>query len=296
MNRDPFSYCHPAVNFIFFLGTICLGVAIQHPVYILVSLICGITYYLLIHGPGGLKLILGLLPWFMIMTLINPLFNTQGETLLFFLFGRPYTLEALWYGADLSAIFMAMTVWFGCCHAVLTGDKLTALFGNLAPSLSLLVVMVLRMIPNLIRKGRQITGARKSIGKGSNEQSSYMEKVNDAMTILSTLTSWSLEGGVVTGDSMRSRGYGCGKRTSFQLSLLTNRDCLLILAMIPMLIMVFAALMCGHTAAVFTPRPEITPIRGFGFSSLITYGAYLLIPTVLHIKEAIRWHISRSKI
>lgn len=39
---------------------------------------------------------------------INPLFNTQGETLLFFLFGRPYTLEALWYGADLSAIFMAI--------------------------------------------------------------------------------------------------------------------------------------------------------------------------------------------
>ena len=296
MNRDAFSCCHPAVNFIFFLGAICLGVAIQHPVYILVSLLCGITYYLLLHGPGGRKLILGLLPWFMIMTLINPLFNTQGETLLFFLFGRPYTLEALFYGADLAAIFMTMTVWFGCCHAVLTGDKLTVLFGNLAPSLSLLVVMVLRMIPNLIRKGRQITGARKSIGKGSNEQSTYMEKVHDGMTILSTLTSWALEGGVVTGDSMRSRGYGCAKRTNFQLYPLTNRDRLLISAMIPLMILVFAALIGGHTTAVFTPTTQITPLGGFGLVGLIAYCAYLLIPTGLQIKETIQWHISRSNI
>ena len=35
------------------------------------------------------------------------------------------------------------------------------------------------------------------------------------MSILGALTSWALEGSVVTADSMRSRGYGTSKRTSF---------------------------------------------------------------------------------
>ena len=36
MNRyDGFSDCHPAVNFLFFVGAIGFGVVIQHPAYVL---------------------------------------------------------------------------------------------------------------------------------------------------------------------------------------------------------------------------------------------------------------------
>jgi len=201
MRADSFSKRHPAVNFVFFLGAILGGILNQHPAYLLAGVVSGAAYYLLLHGRRGWRFIGGLVPLFLVFTAVNPLFNTYGATLLFTYFDRPYTLEALYYGAALAAVFVNMLLWFGCYNAVLTSDKFTSLFGNLIPALSLLLVMVLRMIPNLMRKARQIAGARASIGRGVSEQDGTKEKLAEGMTVLGTLTSWALEGGIVTADS-----------------------------------------------------------------------------------------------
>ena len=296
MSMDAFSKRHPLVNFIFFLGAIGFGVVIQHPVYLAAGFLCGTTYYLLLNGRKGMKMLLGLLPLFLIMTAINPLFNTYGATVLFYVFGRPYTLEALYYGMAIAAVFVVMLIWFGCYNAVLTSDKFTSLFGNLIPALSLLLVMVLRMIPNLMRKARQFAGARKSIGKGSGDNATNKEKITDGMTILSALTDWALEGGVVTGDSMRSRGYGSAKRTSFVVYRMTGIDFSLLVIQCVLILAVLGTALTGGTTATYTPDFYIAPVSGMHILGLVAYCAYLSIPTVLHIKEAIQWHISRSKI
>lgn len=288
-NYDAFSNCHPAVNFVFFFGAIAFAVVIQHPAYLAAGAIGAGAYYLLLYGRRGWKLILGILPMFVILTGINPLFNTYGRTMLFSVFGRPYTLEALAHGAATAAVFVVMMLWFGCYNAVLTSDKFTSLFGNLIPALSLLLVMVLRMIPNLMRKAAQITGARKSIGKGVAEQSSYREKATGGMTVLSALTDWALEGSIVTADSMRARGYGAARRTSFQIYRMTPRDWVLLGLTVILGILV---MIVGDTAAAFTPEIHIAPLN-WGF---FAYCIYLLIPTALHVKEALQWHISRSRI
>lgn len=289
MRADAFSKCHPAVNLLFFLGAIAFGAVIQHPAYLLAGALGAGTYYLLINGRKGWKLILGLLPVLAVLTAINPLFNTYGARILFRVFGRPYTLEALMYGAAIAAVFAVMILWFGCYNKVLTGDKFTSLFGNLIPAISLLLVMVLRMVPNLMRKARQITGARKSIGKGAGEAATNKEKLADGMTVLGALTSWALEGSVVTGDSMRARGYGTAKRSSFQIYRMTAADWVLTALILGLAAIVILA---GGAAAAYTPELDIAPL-GWGF---VAYCVYLLIPTALHIKEACAWHISRSKI
>ena len=290
--RDTFSKCHPAVNFLFFVGAIGCGVVIQHPAYLLAGVVTGATYYLLLNGRRGTKMVLGLVPLFLFLTAINPLLNTYGRTTLFSLFGRPYTLEALAYGAAVASVFVVMMLWFGCYNKVLTSDKFTALFGNLIPSISLLLVMVLRMVPSLMRKAAQIAGARKSIGKGAGETADTKGKLNDGMTVLGALTSWALEGSVVTGDSMRARGYGAAKRSSFMIYRMTLTDWFLFAAILILLALIIAAVCLGQMAATFTPEFQIAPVSW----GIIPYTAYLLIPTVLHTKEAILWHISRSKI
>jgi len=295
MSMDAFSKRHPIVNFIFFLGAIGFGVVIQHPAYLAAGFVCATTYYLLLNGRKGIKLLLALLPLFLIMTAINPLFNTYGATTLFHVFGRPYTQEALVYGAAVAAVFVVMLIWFGCYNAVLTSDKFTSLFGNLIPALSLLLVMVLRMIPNLMRKAKQFSGARKSIGKGSGDNATNKEKITDGMTILSALTDWALEGGVVTGDSMRSRGYGSAKRTSFVVYRMTGIDFFLLVIQCVLILAVLGAALTGGTTATYTPDFYIAPVSGRHILGLVAYCAYLSIPTVLHCKEAIQWHISRSK-
>lgn len=294
METDAFSRCYPAVNFLFFAGAIGFGVVIQHPAYLLVSILSGTVYYLLLHGRSGIKMLISMLPLFLLLTTVNPLFNTYGSTVLFHLFGRPYTMEALVYGAVIASVFVVMLLWFGCYNAVMTSDKFTSLFGNLIPALSLLLVMVLRMIPNLMRKAGQISGVRKSVGKGF--RTSNKEKIEEGMTVLSSLTSWALEGSIVTADSMRSRGYGSTKRTSFTIYRMTGADWGLLIIMLLLIIAVIIAAAMGCTKATFTPKWEIAPVAGMNSFGLASYGVYLLIPTVLHIKEAIQWHISRSRI
>ena len=296
MSTDAFSKRHPIVNFIFFLGAIGFGVVIQHPYYLAAGFVGSTVYYLLLQGRKGLRLPLALLPLFLILTAVNPLFNTYGDTVLCHVFGRPYTLEALYYGAAISAVFVVMLIWFGCYNLVLTSDKFTSLFGNLIPSLSLLLVMVLRMIPNLMRKATQFSGARKSIGKGSAENASNKEKLSDGMTILSALTDWALEGGVITGDSMRSRGYGCARRTSFMVYRMSGIDAVLLAVQILLAAVVLTVLFTGGASAEFTPSFSMAAISGRNLFGFAAYCLYLSIPTVLSIKETIQWHISRSRI
>ncbi len=290
--KDAFSKCHPAVNFLFFAGAIGTSVLIQHPMYLLVGTLTGATYYLLLNGRKGWKMLLGMAILFLFLMAINPLFNTFGETPLCYLFGRPYTIEALRYGAVLGGVFVTMLIWFGCYNKVLTSDKFTSLFGNLIPAISLLLVMVFRMVPNLMRKAAQFAGARKSIGKGAGTNAAPKEKLSDGMTVLGALTSWALEGSVVTGDSMRSRGYGTAKRSSFMIYRLGITDWTLLIVIPSLLALVIAAACLGQMAATYMPEFYISP-PSWG---IVPYGIYLLIPIALHTKEAIQWHISRSKI
>lgn len=289
MKRDAFSQYHPAVNFVFFVGAIGFGVVIQHPAYAAAGCISAAIYYLLLRGRSAWKLILSMLPLAALLSLINPLFNTSGEHILFRLFGRPYTLEALYYGMAIAAVFVVMMLWFGCYNAVLTSDKFTGLFGNLIPALSLLLVMVLRMIPNFFRKMKQIIGARRSIGKGAEMSGSTKEKISQGMTVLSALTDWALEGSVVTADSMRARGYGSARRTSFQIYRMTLRDWVLLALMI---FLAAGVIVAGGVRAEFTPVLSVAPLT-WGFAA---YCVFLSIPTALHIKEALQWRISISKI
>lgn len=289
MGQDAFSGCHPAVNFLFFVGAIGFGATIQHPAYCAAGCICAAVYYLLLTGRKGLKMLGGMVGVFLLLSLLNPLLNHSGKTVLFTYFGKKYTLEALCYGMALGAIMVVMLLWFGCYSAVLTSDKFTALFGNLIPALSLLLVMVLQMIPALTRKAKQILLARRAIGKEASQAGTLTERARGGATVLSALTDWALEGSLVTADSMRARGYGTGKRTCFRLYRMTVRDYILLVLILGLEIAVIAA---GGTEASFTPRLKITPL-GWGFP---LYCCLLLIPTFLHIKEVIAWQISRSKI
>ena len=291
MGIDGFSKCHPVTNFLFFLGAICFGVVFQHPAYLLAAVVCGGIYYVLLQGRKALKSIAMMLLLLVVVAAINPLFNTRGERILFTLFGRPYTLEALGYGFAVGAILVITLLWFACYSHVMTEDKFTALFGNLAPSLSLLLVMVFRLVPSLLSKARQITDARRSIGKGA-ENATLKEKLNHGMTVLLTLTGWSLESSIFTADSMRSRGYGTARRTSFQIYRMTAADrYLLLFTAVTAAITVWGAA-TGAVTATYTPVFSTAPISIF----LPIYCLYLLIPTFVHVKEVLLCRIFISKI
>ena len=111
--NDAFAGYHPAIGFIFFISAIVTGMFFVHPVFLGVSIVASALYYLLLTGRRGIKFLYSMLFLFIAISLINPLFNTLGETVLFTYFGgRCFTLEALMYGFATSGMFLSVLLWF----------------------------------------------------------------------------------------------------------------------------------------------------------------------------------------
>ncbi|MDY3249438.1 MAG: energy-coupling factor transporter transmembrane component T [Candidatus Choladocola sp.] len=295
--RDCFSAYHPAINFIFFLGAMICGMILLHPGYLACSVFLSFTYYLTLQKEKGLRFIFGMVSLFCLLSLINPVFNTYGETVLFvWPGGRPYTREALYYGMALAAMMISVLAWFASWQIVMTSDKFLYLFGHLAPAATLTLTMIFRLIPSYRKKEEQIGNARKCIGMDA-DTGNTAAKAAHGMVIVSALMSWALEGGIVTADSMRSRGYGCGKRTHFSRYRFAGRDKALLGFMVFLLAAVILCGMGGGAAVVFTPRFEMAGRSSPWFSAgIFAYFLFLFIPSAINILEEIRWHSLRSEI
>ena len=117
----------------------------------------------------------------------------------------------------------------------------------------MILTMVFRMVPGFQRKARQITAARRCIGR-METGSSLQSKLLPSFAVVSALTSWALEGGVITADSMQSRGYGSGKRSAFSIYSFVKRDRLTVCLMVLLMMGILAAVLRGGTRASYTPE------------------------------------------
>lgn len=280
--------------FAFLIAAIVLAAVVQHPAYLAASVLGAACLNVGMEGVKALKRLARLLPLWALLSAVNPLLNTRGARVLWTVFGRPYTIEALCYGMVLAGMFAAMIEWFAAYNAILTEDKFSYLFAALAPSTALLLTTVLRMIPNLTRQARQIAGARRCVGMGP--EGDAREKLQSGMATLSALTSWALEGSVVTADSMNSRGYGAGRRSCYHTYSFKTSDAAVSAIFALLLAASVVALAHGGGAAAYTPEMAVAPVTGTNAWGLAAYGLFLLLPTLLNLKEDVQWHISRSKI
>lgn len=295
--RDTFSTYNPVINFVFFAGALIFSMFYIHPAFLICSFVLSSAYYLTLKGTDGLKLIAGMIPLFIFMSVVNPLLNRNGDTVLFTYFGgRPYTFEALCYGMALSCMFISVIIWFASYSVVMTSDRFLYIFGRMAPSLSMVLTMILRFIPLYSRKAAQISSARSSIGM-SGHSGTFKDKLRSGMTVLSTLTSWALEGGIVAADSMRSRGYGSGRRTGFAVYRFDRRDIAVLAIMILLAAVVAVCGFFGAAEASYTPKMHVAPAGSICTAAgTAAYFLFLSLPSVINITEEIKWHILRSGI
>ena len=287
---------HPVINFIFFIGAALFGMFFAHPIFLTLSVLLSSTYYFILKGAKGIRFYLSMLVFFMIISILNPIFNTLGNKVLFHYFGgRPFTLEALLYGIATGGMFLTVILWFSCYNEIMTSDKFTYMFGRFVPSLSMVFCIVLRFVPNYKIKAQTIAGARKCIGKAPDNHEKE-ELLRDGTTILSVLTSWAFEGAAITADSMKSRGYGCGRRANFSIYRFTRRDKVMSIYLTVCLAAIIAGILMGATEMNYLPVLS-GPAAGWDLAiGLIGYGAFLAAPVGIELREETIWHISRSKI
>lgn len=229
---------------------------------------------------------------FIALTIMNPLFNHNGGTVLFIMNDLPVTLEALIYGAFASLMIVSVIYHFRNFSDIMTEDKLLYIFGGLSPGLSLTLSMALRYIPLMTRQIKKTENSQKALGLY--KEDNIIDKIRGRLSIFGIIVTWSLENGIITADSMTARGYGTGKRSRYSLFRRRKEDILLVI----LTAVLFALTVFGlqDTSCEYYPFFKLSELTLKSLTAYISYGILLLIPIFIEIKEAIKWKYLKSKI
>ena len=284
---DEFGRFHPVTNLIFFIAVIAFSTFWMQAGMIAVSFVCATAYYFMLKKTEGLKYFVVVLVSMLIAAMINPLFSHRGDTKLFYLpTGNPVTLESIIFGLCAGVILGEVLLWFSIFNNLMSDDKWTATIGKVAPTIAMIITMVLRFVPKYTKFAQRSRDIQKA--NGFNEGS----KIKNGMKTYSITATWALETSIDTADSMKARGYGQGRRTNYHNYKFELRD----LAFVLWVVFLSAAILFManvdkiHTFFYPTLRNK---------ESIVVIAAYIVLcmtPIFINIWEKLRWHILKSKI
>lgn len=278
------------MNFLYFGLVLASTMFFMHPVCLLISLGSALTYMICLDGRKAARTAaLYLLPMMLIAAVVNPAFNHEGATILTYLpTGNPLTLESILYGIAAALMLAAVVTWFSCYTAVMTSDKFVYLFGRVIPALSLVLSMTLRFVPRFTAQLKAVSEAQRCVGRDVSD-GTVLQRVKNAVTILSIMTTWALENAIETADSMKSRGYGLPGRSAFSIYRFDGRDKALLAWLCLCGFYILCAWGTGGLYWRYYPTVKGAPIMPFTVSFQLAYLALCLTPVLLNRKEDRAW-------
>ena len=287
---NSFKSFHPIVNFYYFSIVIFFSMFFMHPIFLSISLICSFIYSVTLKGKKALKFnILYMLPLLIITAFINPAFNHEGVTILFYLKGgNPITLDSIIYGIAAAMMFISVILWFSCYNEIMTSDKFIYLWGRIIPGISLIISMVLRFVPKYKAQIKNISNGQKCIGRDMSN-GNIITRARNGIKIISIMITWALENAIETADSMKARGYGLRGRTSFSIFRFDRRDKITLSTMLILTVVILIGYWFGENSIKFFPYIKIKPISIF---SIVVYTSYFLLcitPVIVDFREEIKW-------
>ena len=290
-----FASFHPAVSFVYYVLVLAVSMFTLHPVPVVISMAGAFLYFALTHrirvtvSDAVFYILL-----FILLSLTNPLFVHNGETILFFMNGNPITLEAFLYGMAMAGMLIGVMYWCKCYQIVMTSDKFLYLFGRAVPRLSLVLSMALRFIPLFKKHAGEVRRVQKTMGMYAG--TGITDRLLFSLRVFDSVAGWSLENAIDTADSMRARGYGLKGRSIFSVFPFEKKD----LLMLAVLAAAAAAVLGGYFAGVFDfsyyPAADQVAFGSGLIVQTVILSALMLLPAVLEIKEKIKWNYLKSGI
>lgn len=286
---------HPAAAFLFFAAAVGLTMLSFHPVYSIVSFVCALAYSLVLDGSktlaGSLKMCFLL---FTMIVFINTFFNKNGFTPLFSFGNHTIYKEGFVFGLCSGSALCAAILWFSCYSLVIDNDKFLYLFSRLSPSGALLISLTLGQAVDIRRKAETVKDSQ--FGLYGSEPKKLKQRIHLAMLRISALLNWSLEDSVETADSMQARGYGTGRQSRMIPYRFMKHDFIFLFVVSAFITAAAFAFASGRLSFTFYP---VTGQVAFDAVSLIGYSAhaaFMTLPILLEIKEAVQWRFYMSKI
>ncbi len=264
---------HPLTCFTYLLSVMGVTIFTRHPLLIAESLV-GAAVLLAVSGRG--RLVLLSLPVVLVCALTNPLFSHSGDTALFFIGDAAYTLEALVYGGIFGGMLAAVCGWSAASVRFVTSDKYIWLFGRILPVSGLVLSCSMRMIPLFIRRAGSFSAAD---GSGT---------LRGSVSAFSASLGYSAEQAMTSADSMKARGYGTAKRTSYSVYRFGRRELIQLSAVLLTAVTTFSAMLAGGGAYECYPRVSELASAPADMILYIAFGTLCLLPSLAVAAESIR--------
>lgn len=190
-----------------------------------------------------------------LVAVLNPLFSHRGRHILFYFMDQPITLEAILYGVTMMLSLLCILLAFVSFQQIVTTEKWMYLFSRVAPRTALLTSMSIRFVPLFLRRLDQITTVQRIKGVSILE-GNLKKRSKDGMLLVRVLLTWSLEEALQTADSMKARGYGVAKRSSYVIYRMDRRDWYVLLFLGAMALVCIWGWMQGFGVLTIYPRLE----------------------------------------
>lgn len=279
MLKTAFDIFHPAVALAYFASVLVLVMLGLQPIFATLWLTSGLLCSAGLHGWRATARSLSWITLVIIaVATFNMIVSTAGATVLFTLGERPFTAESLVFGLTQGAMLGAVMLWFANAGAVLTSDKVMHLLGGRLPTLSLLISMTMRLVPQFVRQGRAVDASQQACTAARDRR--------HGLRLMTVLMGWSMENSLETASAMKARGWGCGlSRTAYQRYRFGTADGVALVAILALAI----AAAVGEIGAVisFSFYPTLS-----AWSGPATYAAPLLLsalPFALAGRERLLW-------
>lgn len=294
--RLVFEQLNPWVMFTYYVVTIACSMIFIHPVFLLIELGLVLAFDFLsgCHKQTWMALQGGLFMMAFIAVL-NPLLNNHGAHVIWAFGGMLITVEAVVYGLLMAISLLIMLLIFVSYNKYLTGQKFMYLFSRVSPQITLLTLITLRFVPLLMRRFCGITQMQAIRGVDT-EHGSLKQRAGGVMKLMEVLLVNSFNNALQTADSMTSRGYGSGRRTSYQRYQFTKRDIFTLCWYVPL------SLFCFYAASQGLGRMPIYPTIGApgvtGENLIVLVGVVILygFPIFLEAWEWVWWNLLERSI
>ena len=264
---------HPLCSFMYLLAVLGITIFTRHPIMLAASAV-GAALLLILSEKGRLA---AWMPLIVVASAVtNPIFSHNGATVLFFAGDMPITLEAILYGADFGLMLAASVGWSFAAVKYITSDKYIWLFGRILPSAGLVLSCALRLVPLFIRRGRDFAAAQQA------------DTIRGSLKAFSASVGYSAEEAMTSADSMRARGYGTARRTSYSLYRFGGRECMQLSVVILLGGCSAALMLAGAGDFGFYPEISVLACDAQNLCLYVVFAALAMLPCSVVVYENVR--------
>lgn len=275
---------HPAVCFLYLLAVVGVTAFAGNPVLVLESLGGAVLLAAFSGGISGIGAYVGLAA---AAALANFLFVHKGATVLFFVGNTAFTLEALAYGGLIGAVLAAVCIWGASAVKFLTSDKYIWLFGRILPSAGLVLSCAVRFLPMFVWRTKEFIAVQENSGTARGTVSGYLRA-------FSASVGYSAEQAMDSALSMRARGYGTARRTSYSLYRFNGRTATALSITVILGGMCAVLMLSGSGRFWFYPALSKLGLRAADIVLYCGFGMLCLLPTLVIILERFRMRGSNN--